>query len=145
LAAAALAYALFLLWALGDHLLHRRALASWQRRVAAIEPAARLAHEDSTRWKTLRAAVDPGTYPLDLLAAVAAPTQEGKVRLTSFLMENGRLQVSGEATDVTQAYAFIEALRKSPPLREYDWTAGQPQLAGKNSVKYDMEATRATP
>jgi hypothetical protein len=43
---------------------------------------------------------------------------------------------------VTQAYAFIDQLKKSAALREYDWTAGQPQLAGKNSVKFDMEGVR---
>jgi hypothetical protein len=86
--------------------------------------------------------MDPGTYALDLLAAVAAPTGQGKVRLTLFSLEQGRLQISGEATDVTEAYNFIEQLKKNPQLQEYDWTAGQPQLAGKNSVKFDISGTR---
>ena len=94
-------------------------------------------------WTALRPAIDPSTYPLDLLAAVAAPTEGGKVRLTNFNLELDRLQISGEATDVTQAYAFIEQLKKNPLLQEYEWTAGQPQLAGKNSVKFDMEGIRA--
>jgi hypothetical protein len=136
---AAILYALLLLWMAGDHLIHRQALGVWKKKGQALETPARIAREQSQRWKALRPAVDPSTYPLDLLAAVAAPTEGGKVRLTAFTMERGRLQVSGEATDVTQAYAFIEQLRKSPALREYDWNAGQPQIAGKNSVKFDME------
>jgi hypothetical protein len=139
---AALLYALLLLWMAGDHLIHRHALDAWKKKVAAVESPARLAQEQSQRWKALRPAVDPTTYPLDLLAAVAAPTEGGKVRLTAFTLEKGRLQVSGEATDVTQAYAFIEQLKKSPALHEYDWNAGQPQIAGKNSVKFDMEGVR---
>jgi Tfp pilus assembly protein PilN len=87
--------------------------------------------------------VDPATFPLDQLAAIAAPTAGGKVRLISVTMENGHLQISGEATDVTQAYGFMESLKKSPILQQYDWTSGQPQLAGKNSVKFDMEGARA--
>lgn len=140
--AAALLYAMLLLWMAGDHLIHRRALRSWRQKLAALDAPARAAQAGSERWKSLRSAIDPSTYPLDLLAAIAAPTGGGKVRLTAFMMEKGHLQVSGEATDVTQAYAFIDQLRKSPALMEYDWTAGQPQIAGKNSVKFDMEGVR---
>ena len=64
--------------------------------------------------------------------------------MTGFTLEHDRLQVTGEATDVTQAYGFIEQLKKNPLLQEYTWTAGQPQLAGKNSVRFEMEGARAT-
>jgi hypothetical protein len=141
-AAAALIYLLLVLWALGDHFIRSRALAGSKARLAALEDDARQARADSERWRALRAAIDPSTYPLDLLSAVASPTAGGKVRLTAFTLENGRLQISGEATDVTQAYAFIDQLKKNPSLGEYNWTAGQPQLAGKNSVKFDMEGVR---
>lgn len=138
----ALLYLLFLLWAVGDHVTRRRALGACRDTLAALDPPARQARADSERWKVLRNAIDPSTYPLDLLAAVAAPTEGGKVRLTSFTLEKGRLQISGEATDVTQAYAFIDQLRKCAALGDFEWTAGQPQLAGKNSVKFDMEGVR---
>jgi hypothetical protein len=36
----------------------------------------------------------------------------------------------------------IEQLKKNPILQEYDWSSGQPQIAGKNSVKFDMEGVR---
>jgi hypothetical protein len=141
-AGAALLYALLLLWMAGDYLIHRHALTTWKQKISSLQAPATEAQQDSERWKTLRPAVDPTTYPLDLLAAIAAPTEGGKVRLTAFTMEKGRLQVSGEATDVTTAYAFIDQLKKSPALHEYDWNAGQPQIAGKNSVKFDMEGVR---
>ena len=142
-AGAVLVYTLILIWMAGDYLIHRRALSAWKQKLAALQSPASQAQADSERWKTLRPAIDPSTYPLDLLAAVAAPTEGGKVRLTAFTMEKGRLQVSGEATDVTTAYAFIDQLKKSPALSEYEWNAGQPQIAGKNSVKFDMEGVRS--
>ena len=64
------------------------------------------------------------------------------MRLTGFTLDQDHLQISGEATDVTQAYAFIEQLKKNPLLQEYEWTAGQPQLAGKNSVRFEMDGAR---
>ena len=142
---AAIIYLLLLAWGTGDLLIRQAALKRIRREVVAVTTPAQQAKQESERWNALRPAVDPTTYPLDLLAAVAAPTEGGKVRLTNFNLEQGHLQISGEATDVTQAYAFIEQLKKNPLLQEYDWTSGQPQLAGKNSVKFDMEGTRQAP
>ncbi|MEI6081402.1 MAG: hypothetical protein WCR44_03100 [Verrucomicrobiota bacterium] len=142
---AALLYLLLLAWGSGDLLIRQAALKRIRREMAGIEAPALQAKQESERWNALRPAVDPSTYPLDLLAAVSAPTEGGKVRLTNFNLEHDHLLISGEATDVTQAYAFIEQLKKNPLLQEYDWTSGQPQLAGKNSVKFDMEGTRQGP
>lgn len=140
---AALLYSLFLLWGSADLMIRRMALKRMRGESARLEAPARQAKTESERWAALRPAIDPTTFPLDLLAAVAAPTEGGKVRLINFTLEQGHLQISGEATDVTQAYAFIEQLKKNPLLQEYDWSAGQPQLAGKNSVKFEMEGARA--
>ena len=139
----AIIYTLLLLWGSGDLLIHRMELARIRKAIAAVAGPASEARADSERWKAMRSAVDPSFYALDLLAAVATPTEGGKVRLTRFTMESGKLQVSGEATDVTQAYAFEEQLKKNPALQAYEWTVGQPQLAGKNSVRFDMEGSRS--
>lgn len=142
---AAILYLLLLAWGSGDLLIRQAALKRIRREVADIAAPALQAKQESERWNALRPAIDPTTYPLDLLAAAASPTEGGKVRLISFNLEQGHLLISGEATDVTQAYAFIEQLKKNPLLQEYDWTSGQPQLAGKNSVKFDLEGTRLSP
>lgn len=139
----AIIYTLLLIWGSGDLLIHRMELARIRKAIVSVAGPASEVRADSDRWKAMRSAIDPSFYALDLLAAVAAPTEGGKVRLTRFTLEPGKLQVSGEATDVTQAYAFQEQLKKSPALQAYEWTAGQPQLAGKNSVRFDMEGSRS--
>jgi len=140
---AAIIYTLLLLCGSGDLVIHRMELGRIRKAIAAVATQASEARADSERWKAMRGAVDPSFFALDLLAAVAAPTDGGKVRLTRFTLEPGKMQVSGEATDVTQAYAFQEQLKKSPALQAYEWTVGQPQLAGKNSVRFDMEGSRS--
>ena len=137
-----LLYLFLLLWGAGDLMIRHAALAKLRRQVSDMKTPAAEAHRLSDRWNALRPAVDPSTYPLDILAAIAAPTQGGKVRLISVIMESGHLQIAGEATDVTQAYGFMEALKKTPLLQQFDWTTGQPQLAGKESVKFEMEGSR---
>ena len=134
----------FLLFLLGiDFFVQHQELKKIQQEIARVKPLAMDEKKQLDRWHVLRRAVDPTTYPLDLLAAIAAPTEGGKVRLTRFLFEQGHLQISGEATDISQAYNFIEQLKKTPLLQEYDWNAGQPQLAGKSSVRFEMEGTRS--
>jgi hypothetical protein len=141
-AATSILYILLILWGSGDLLIRRMAWKRQLKEAASLSAPALLAKGQSERWKAARPAVDPFTYPLDLLAAAAVPTESGKVRLTGFTLDQDRLQISGEATDVTQAYAFIEQLKKNPLLQEYEWTAGQPQLAGKNSVRFEMDGAR---
>lgn len=139
----AILYLLLILWGMGDLMIRQSALSKLRGELAMLEAPASKARKVSERWNALRAAIDPSTFPLDQLAAIAAPTAGGKVRLISVSMENGHLQISGEATDVTQAYSFMESLKKFSILQQYDWTSGQPQLAGKNSVKFEMEGARA--
>jgi len=135
-------YLLLVLWGAGDLLIRKMTLNRLRHEAASLSEPALRAKEASDRWITSRPAVDPSTYPLDLLAAAAVPTEGGKVRLTGFSMDQDHLQISGEATDVTQAYAFIEQPKNNPRLQEYEWTAGQPQLAGKNSVRFEMTGVR---
>lgn len=141
-AAAIILYLLLILWGAGDLLIRRTTLNRLRREAATLSEPALRSKESSDRWNASRPAVDPSTYPLDLLAAAAVPTEGGKVRLTGFSMDQDHLQISGEATDVTQAYSFIEQLKNNSLLQEYEWTAGQPQLAGKNSVRFEMNGTR---
>lgn len=141
-AAALIVYILLILWGAGDQLIRRMAWNRLRNEASTISEPALQAKAESERWNSSRPAIDPSTYPLDLLSAAAVPTEGGKVRLTGFTLDQDHLQISGEATDVTQAYAFIEQLKKNPLLQEYEWTAGQPQLAGKNSVRFEMDGAR---
>ncbi|MFZ4115548.1 MAG: hypothetical protein ACOYK6_02350 [Chthoniobacterales bacterium] len=99
------------------------------------------ANHDLAEWQEFRFAIDPRTYALDLLAAVASQLHGEKIRLISLASIDGRLQISGEATDVSQAYHFLESIKTAPDLQEYQWTSSQPKLAGKNSVRFETEGS----
>jgi Tfp pilus assembly protein PilN len=95
-----------------------------------------------TEWKEYQHAIDPQSFALDQLAAVASDLPGEQVRLTQFSLENGRLLLAGEASDISQAYTFLERVKKSDVLQSYEWTSRQPQLAGKNKVRFEMEGVR---
>jgi hypothetical protein len=50
--------------------------------------------------------------------------------------------ITGEAIDVNQAYEFFEKVKKFPMLQDYNWKSAQPQLAGRNKVRFEMEGVR---
>ena len=123
---------------------------AWQRynlhllnaELGTMESSAGKAQELVAAWKKFRFSIDPQSFAIDQLAAVATEIPGEQVRLTQYNFDNGRLTIAGEATDVSQAYEFFERIKKAPLLQDYDWTSGQPQLAGRNKVKFEMEGVR---
>ncbi len=140
---AGLAAYLLLAALLGGDLLYKKIqIDRLNKNADAVAPEAEQAKNLVTEWKEFQPAVDPQSFALDQLAAVAAELPGDQVRLTVFTLENGRLLLAGEATDIAQAYSFLEKVKKSAVLQTYDWTSRQPQLAGKNKVRFEMEGTR---
>lgn len=109
---------------------------------AALDPAAKDAIHLMNEWEEYRGAVDPHSFALDQLAAVAREIPGEQVRLTQFTLDGGRLIISGEAPDITQADTFFDRVRHSLALQEYDWKPRQHQLAGKTKIRFEMEGIR---
>ena len=123
--------------------LKKLTLRYYQHRIAKEQPMIEQANQTILQWQQFRPAIDPTTYPLDILAGIARQIHGEKIRLITLIGMAGRLQIVGEATDVAQAYHFIEQVKKIPELQEYEWTSGQPKLAGKNSVRFELEGSRS--
>jgi malonyl CoA-acyl carrier protein transacylase len=107
-----------------------------------MEAAATDAQKMVSSWNEFRTSVDPGAFAIDQLDAVASQIPGEQVRLTQYNYDKGRLVITGEAADVSQAYEFFEKVKKVPMLQDYDWTSRQPQLAGRNKVRFEMEGAR---
>ena len=135
-------YVLVVAVLVGSLLLRQAELKRVRAEAAAQAPEAGEAKRLVGEWKEFREAIDPRAFALDQLAAVASGVTSDKVRLTQFTLEGGRILIAGEAGDVSQAYQFFEYVKKSPALQDYDWTARQPQLAGKTKVRFEMEGAR---
>ncbi len=136
------AYALVLLLVAADLVWQRLRLRSLAAELAAIESSAGDGQRLVSSWNDVRPALDPGAFAIDQLDAVASQIPGEQVRLTQYNMDQGRLVVAGEAADVSQAYEFFEKVKKVPALQDYDWTSRQPQLAGRNKVRFEMEGAR---
>ena len=136
------AYALILLGVAADLGFRKIQLQHLASQLASMQSAATESQKMVVSWNELRSAVDPGTFAIDQLDAVASQIPGEQVRLTQYNYDKGRLVITGEAADVSQAYEFFEKVKKVPMLQDYDWTSRQPQLAGRNKVRFEMEGVR---
>ena len=135
-------YTLILLGVAGDLVVRKIQLQNLASRLGSMEAAATDAQKMVSSWNEFRNSVDPGAFAIDQLDAVASQIPGEQVRLTQYNYDKGRLVITGEAADVSQAYEFFEKVKKVPMLQDYDWTSRQPQLAGRNKVRFEMEGAR---
>jgi hypothetical protein len=138
---AVVVYTLILLVVAADLLVHRIQIHRLDSELQSLEASASSSESLVNDWKKFRPAMDPTVFAIDQLAAVAAEIPGEKVRLTQYTSDNGRLTIAGEAADVSQAYEFAERVKKAPLMQDYDWTSRQPQLVGRNKVRFEMEGT----
>lgn len=106
------------------------------------QPLADAARDDVLRWQAIRPAVDPQSFALDQLAAIARALPGDNVRLTQVVAGEGRIIVGGEAGDVSQSYQMLEKLKTEQALAEYEWTSRQPDIAGRNTIRFEFEGRR---
>ena len=135
-------YAVILFCVAADLAWQRFKLHRLNNELKSIESVSTNAQHLVTEWRQFRPAIDPQAFAIDQLAAVATEIPGEQVRLTQYNYDKGRLSIAGEATDVSQAYEFFERVKKAQLLQDYDWTSRQPQLAGRNKVKFEMEGAR---
>jgi hypothetical protein len=135
-------YAVILFFVAVDLGVQKFRLQKLNAEAAALAPQSETSQKLVNEWGHFRPAIDPNAFAIDQLAAVASEIPGEQVRLTQYSYNKGRLAIAGEAADVSQAYEFFERVKKKPLLQEYDWTSRQPQLAGRNKVRFEMEGAR---
>lgn len=135
-------YALILLGVAADLLVKKNQLQNLALQFSGMQNAAADAQRVVSSWNEFRSAIDPCMFAIDQLDAVASQIPGEQVRLTQYNYDKGRLVITGEATDVSQAFEFYEKVKKVPMLQDYDWTNRQPQLAARNKVRFEMEGVR---
>jgi len=135
-------YAGILLIVAADLAAKKIELSGLDSRINALAEQSGSAEKLVADWKAFRPAVDPGEFAIDQLAAVAGEIPGEQVRLTQYNLDNGRLVIAGEAVDVSQAYEFFERVKRNTLLGDFEWTTRQPQLAGRNKVRFEMEGAK---
>ncbi len=96
----------------------------------------------TARWQSMQAALDPATYPLEILYQAARLLPKDGVRLTLFSMNLDRVVIAGEASTLPTAQKFQQDVATSPELSGFDWTKENPKPLPSGSAKFQIEGVR---
>jgi len=106
-------------------------------------PAVEAAESAMDKWQALLPALEPSTYPLEVLFQIARLLPEDGVRLTLFEMNLDRVLIQGEASTLAAALKFQDDLKKNADLETlFDWTAEAPKQLPNGSTRFQIDGAR---
>ena len=141
-AAAAVYLALVLLLAGQTLWLHWKAR-RLQSEIESDAPAVAATREAMERWQAMQPALEPASYPLEVLYQTARLLPKDGVRLTLFDMDLNRIAIQGEASTLAAALKFADDLKKSAELKDfYDWSAEAPKQLPNGSTRFQINGER---
>jgi len=95
------------------------------------------------KWKSLQPALEPSTYPLEVLYQAARLLPKDGVRFTLFEMNLDRVLIQGEASTLAAALKFQDDLKKNNDLEAlYEWSAEGPKQLPNGSTRFQIDGTR---
>ena len=110
-------------------------LAAHESEVSDIEATA-------ARWDALSPAIDPESYPVELLLRCSNLLPPDGVRFTLFETNEGKILIQGEAADAKAAFNFADALKQSRDLRDYKIEMPLPATLPNGNTKFQIQGTR---
>jgi hypothetical protein len=91
------------------------------------------------RWQSMAGALEPESFPIELLHQCVLLMPESGVRLTRFECGGGRLTVSGVATNARQALAYRDQFDRDGPLGVFRWTLPSPDILRDGQASFRAE------
>ena len=116
-------------------------LKQWQANHAS---ALQMVQDTQAAWHELRPVVATEAYPLETLLRVSDLLPTDQVRITLFEAEGDHLLIKAEAKNLTTAFQFFDALKKSTHLTGYNWEMAQPRSLPNDVTQLQIEGTHAT-
>jgi len=95
------------------------------------------------RWQSLERTLDPAISPIEILFQVSRPLPESGIRFLSFNAEDGKITITGEATNAQTAFVYSEKIKAQPELAHLNWLMPQPSLSPNGTAKFTITGEAA--
>ncbi len=141
LAVAAVYFILVAVLALHTAWLHWK-VKSLESSLAGEAPTVEAVRRTMEDWGQLEPAIDPATYPLEILFQAASLLPAQGVRFTLFEMQMDRVLVSGEAANAQEALKLGEGFKNLGTLSAFEWQTPYPKQLPNGSWKFQFEGIR---
>ncbi|MDB6074504.1 MAG: hypothetical protein JWO89_2144 [Verrucomicrobiaceae bacterium] len=112
-----------------------------REQVAEITPRAAKVQNHKEAWQEVATAVDPNSYPMELLMRCMEPKASNEVTLTGFECTQDTIMIRGRAPEISPALKYSEELKQTDSLA-FTWDPGIPRIESDNSATFELKGTR---
>lgn len=111
--------------------------------VAEITPRAARVENHKAAWQEVATAVDPNSYPMELLLRCMEPKSSNEISLTNFECTRDTILLRGRAVEISPALKYSEELKHTDSLA-FAWESVAPPSISPidNSATFELKGTR---
>jgi hypothetical protein len=134
---AALAAAIALIASLTSFALQERNML--REKVAEMAPRAGKVMDHKRAWQEAAPAVDPATWPQQMLLHCMEPKSSNEASITHWEWTPKRMSIIGRMPSASLALEYTQELKTSESLAHFTWETPAPVIASDNSATFEMK------
>lgn len=112
-----------------------------REKVAEITPRAAKVQNHKEAWQEVATAVDPESYPMEMLLRCMEPSAANEITLGNFECTRDTILIRGRAPEITPFLKYSEELKQTESLA-FTWEANTPRIEADNSATFELKGVR---
>lgn len=114
-----------------------------REKVAEMSPRAAQVMDHKKAWLEAAPAVDPTTWPQEMLLHCMQPPVSKEASITHWEWTPDRMSIIGRMPDASLALEYMQQLATSEALAHLNWDTPSPAIASDNSATFEMKGGKA--
>lgn len=110
-----------------------------RQRVAELTPRASQVMDQKRAWIEAAPAVDPTTFPAQILLECMTPESAGEVAMTHFEWTPGQILLRGRTPTPSLALQYAREIADADTLSRFKWETPPPAIASDNSATFELK------
>lgn len=110
-----------------------------REKVAEMSPRASQVMDHKNAWHEAAPAVDPTTWPQQMLLHCMEPASSSEVSITHWEWTPERMSIIGRMPGASLALEYTQEIASSESLSHFNWDVPAPVIASDNSATFEMK------
>lgn len=110
-----------------------------REKVAGMSPRAAQVMDHKKAWLEASPAVDPSTWPQQILLHCMEPSSAAEASITHWEWTPERMSIIGRMPGASLALEYTQELATSEKLAHFNWEVPAPVIASDNSATFEMK------
>ena len=114
-----------------------------REKVAELTPRASRVMDHKQAWQEAAPAVDPTTWPQEMLLHCLEPESSKEASITHWEWTPDRISIRGRMPNASLALQYTKEASEIEALGAFNWEIPAPVIASDNSATFEMKGTRS--